>query len=131
MLQEVHFLYSSNVKGYYNISHVLGLERLLSISKAHKEKFYLYLFFGSHASRTLMEAVVPRQRFEPRVMMGTDVLDVFRNFEFKHTTVCYVAGPSNMTSYFVNLLQQKVGMNASRVLYDEYESEVSKVHTEV
>jgi hypothetical protein len=129
--QEVHFLYTSRVKGYFNISHVLGLERLMSISKAHEGKFNLYLFFGGYASRTLMEAAVPRQRFEPRVMMGADVLDIFRDFEFKHTTVCYVAGPPNMTSHFVKLLQQKVGMDANRVLYEEYESEVSQVYTEI
>jgi NAD(P)H-flavin reductase len=127
---EVHFLYTSRVKGYYNISHILGLERLLSISKANEGKFYLYLFFGGYASRTMMEAAVPRQRFEPRVMMGADILDIFRNFKSKHTTVCYVAGPPNMTSHFVKLLQQKVGMEASRVLYEEYESEVSQVYTE-
>ena len=131
VLQEVHFLYASRVKGYYNISHVLGLERLISISKAHEGKFYLYLFFGGYASRGLMEAAVPRQSFEPRVMMGADVLDIFRNFKFKHTTVCYVAGPPNMTSHFVKLLQQKVGMDASRVLCEEYEGEVSQVYTEI
>ena len=78
-----------------------------------------------------MEAAEPRQRFEPRVMMGSDILDVFRSFESQHTTVCYVAGPPGMTRHFVKVLQQKVGIDAKRVLYEEYENEVAKVHTEI
>ena len=122
-------MYASRAKGYYNVLHVLGLERLISISKAHEGKFHLYLFFSGHPSRTLMEAAVPRQRFEPRVAIDADVLDIFRNFESKDTTICYIAGPPNMTSHFLKLLQQRLGMDASAVLYEEYESEVSQLYT--
>ena len=78
-----------------------------------------------------MEAAVPRQRFEPRGIMGADVLDVFGKFESKHTTVCYVAGPPDMIDQFVRLLEKKVEMGANRVFFNENESGVSQAFTDI
>ena len=88
-------MYASRVKGYYTVRHVLALEQLLAISKASDGRVKLYLYFSGYPSRTLVEAAKPRQRFEPRVILGSDVLDLFDNPDQKHATVCYIAGPPN------------------------------------
>jgi hypothetical protein len=120
MPEEVHFLYTSRVKGGYNVSNVLALERLLEISNARQGQFHLYIFFSGHPSRVLMEEAVPRCRFEPRRVLDSDVLGAFSNVELKASTLCYICGPHQMTDHFVELVRGQVSLEIDQVLYQKW-----------
>jgi hypothetical protein len=125
MPDEVHFLFTTKVKGYYNVSHVPALERLLNISNARQHQCNLYLFFSGYPSRTLMEGAEPKYRFEPRRMLTSDVLEAFRSPELNASTVCYVYHDPEMTDSLVDFIRVKIGLEANQILYEKLESEMS------
>jgi hypothetical protein len=115
MPEEVHFLLSCSVDGNYEVSNVLGLGKLLEVSDARPGQFHLYLFFGGHPSRTLMETAVPRHRFEPRRVLDSDVIGALGIVQRKESSVCYISAPQRMADHFEQLVRVQVGMESGQV----------------
>lgn len=116
--EEVHLLYTTTVRSSYNVEHVSALGRLLKISDECAGKFHIHLFFGGHPSRMLMEGAVPRQRFEPRMLIDDDVQDVFVNRELDLSTACYICGPSQAAVHLVELVRDRVGLESGRIFFE-------------
>jgi hypothetical protein len=120
MRHMVHFLYTSKVNGNYDVSNVLGLQRLLNFSTQYPGEFHLHLFFSGHPGRILMEGAVPRHRFEPRIVLDSDVIDALSSMDSAGRTLCYVSGPPEMTDHFAPLLREEVGPQNTYVLSEKW-----------
>jgi hypothetical protein len=116
----IHFLYTSKVNGNYDVSNILGLRRLLDLSTRYPGEFNLHLFFSGHPGRVLMEGAVPRHRFEPRIVLDSDMKDALSSMEPAGRILCYVSGPPEMTDHFAPLLREEVGTENTYVLSEKW-----------